>query len=404
MASVVLHIKDSYYFEVPKALWPVRYSSKAEFPEVWVRLDPDFQLWDAERLYSHYAQLRSDAPPFAKLKGDYVSWKADHKHAGKPFDQFLVQHADAEWFGDYLARPDNAQVWQNAVRSARNVDEYKNVDPSRWSAEKIQAYNHHLSGKILIPQPFGGSLRNLYQRESGFCLSKFMVIELGVALILCLLFGWLARRVGRGDRPQGRLWNLLESFVVFIRDQVARPAIGHHDADRFVPLLLTLFFFILGCNLSGMLPWLGSPTASFSTTLGLAVVTFATVLGSGFAKLGFFGFFANMAPKIDLPWVISLPISLFVLVIEVASLCIRHGVLAIRLLANMVAGHIVLISIMMLAFSVQGAMSSHWTLTAVIAVVGSTLLSVLELFVAFLQAYIFTFLSALFIGSAIHHH
>ena len=70
----------------------------------------------------------------------------------------------------------------------------------------------------------------------------------------------------------------------------------------------------------------------------------------------------------------------------------------------MFAGHIVVISIMMLAFSVQGAMSSSWSITAVIAVVGSTLLNCLELFVAFLQAYIFTFLSALFIGSAIHHH
>ena len=152
------------------------------------------------------------------------------------------------------------------------------------------------------------------------------------------------------------------------------------------------------------MPWLGAPRPPLARRSGLAAVTFVTVVVSGFLRFGPLGFFGNMAPKIDLPWIISLPIAAFVLVIEVASLCIRHGVLAIRLLANMVAGHIVLVSILMLAFSVQGALSPNWTLTAAIAVLGSTLLSVLELFVAFLQAYIFTFLSALFIGSAIHHH
>jgi F-type H+-transporting ATPase subunit a len=85
-------------------------------------------------------------------------------------------------------------------------------------------------------------------------------------------------------------------------------------------------------------------------------------------------------------------------------LFIRHGVLAIRLLANMVAGHLVLLGIMTLAFSAAGAVSGSWALTAVIAIVGSVLFNCLELFVALLQAYIFTFLSALFIGAAVHHH
>lgn len=404
MASVVLHIKDSYYFDVPKALWRVRHTSKADFPDVWVRLDPDFQLWEAERLHGTYADIRPNAAPFAELQEAYQQWKAaDHAHAGRPFDRFLIEQHDPQFFAEYLASPENAAAWQRAVAQARDVSAYKRDETLSWAPQKIEAYNQHLSGRILIPQPFG-ELRNLYQPESGFCISKFMVIQLLVALLLCLAFGWLARRVGQGERPRGRVWNLLEVFVVFIREQIARPAIGHHDADRYVPLLLTLFCFILGCNVFGMLPWFGAPTAAFGTTLGLAAVTFTTVVVSGFLRFGVLGFFGNMAPKIDLPWIISLPIALFVLVIEVLSLCIRHGVLAIRLLANMVAGHIVLVSILMLAFSVQGALSPNWTLTAVIVVVGSTLLSVLELFVAFLQAYIFTFLSALFIGSAIHHH
>ena len=93
-----------------------------------------------------------------------------------------------------------------------------------------------------------------------------------------------------------------------------------------------------------------------------------------------------------------------IVAIEILGMLITQGVLAGRLLANMVAGHVVLLGIMTLAFSVEGAMSNTWLITAPICVVGSTLISCLELFVAFLQAYIFTFLSALFIGAAIHHH
>jgi F-type H+-transporting ATPase subunit a len=91
-------------------------------------------------------------------------------------------------------------------------------------------------------------------------------------------------------------------------------------------------------------------------------------------------------------------------VIEVLALLIKHAVLAIRLLANMFAGHIVLLGIMGLAFSWHGAVSGTWWVAAPIAVISSALFSVLELFVAFLQAYVFTFLSALFIGAAVHHH
>jgi F-type H+-transporting ATPase subunit a len=404
MASAVLHIKDSYYFEVPKSLWPTNHASVAEFPDVWVKLDPHFQQWAAERLYEGAFGASEEVPSFEQLRSDWLDWQHERGNTGKPFQRYLEESRDTAWFREQLQDGASAERWETTKREAADVRQYKADTSIQWSPQKMDAYNRHLSGKILIPQPFGGELRNLYQGESGFCLSKFMVLQLVVVLLLWLAFSWLARRVGGGSRPQGRIWNLLEAFVVFIRDQIARPAIGKHDADRFVPLLLTLFFFILGCNLLGMLPWMGAPTASFGVTLGLACVTFGTVIIAGMRRFGPIGFFTNMAPTIDLPLVMALPIASFVLLIEVVGLLIRHTVLAIRLLANMVAGHIVLLAIMLLAFSVEGAASSTWGITAVIAVVGSTLFSCLELFVAFLQAYIFTFLSALFIGSAIHHH
>lgn len=417
MASAILHIKDTYYFEVPKSLRPVRFTSKSDFVDygggLWMKLDDQFQLYEAEILYNGdggdhpgYKDLRRDAMSFDELRAKYTDWKHDHANAGKPFDRFLEEEHDVEWFSTLSAQ--KQLTWESTKHYAGSVEIReqfaRNVEPQwAWSEAKFAGYNKHLSGKILIPQPFG-ELRNFYEKESGLCISKFMILEVIVALLLFGAFSWLARRIGDGERPVGRLWNFLEVFVVYIRDQIAKPAIGEHDAARFTPLLLTMFFFILGCNLSGMIPWLGAPTGAFGTTFGMACVTFGTVLVFGVKKFGPFGFILNQIPSMELPLVLAVVIKPMLLAIELLGLCIKHAVLSIRLLANMVAGHIVLLALMALAFSVEGAASSTWGYTAIISIAASTLFSCLELFVAFLQAYVFTFLSALFIGAAIHHH
>ena len=420
--AAILHIKDSYYFEVPKALWRSRRESIQDFPEFWVRLDPDYQLWEAQRIYEGLQGVAQDLPPWEQLRDEYVAWKdADHHHFGRPFDAFLLEDPNQQWFQSQLgvaakghgakgeqqaeAAPANQQLvsaWPGILAQAEDVTAY--ADQANWSEAKIDNYNSQLHGKILIPQPFGGELRNLYQKESGFAISKFMVIEVIVAVLVAAIFIRVAKLLRSGDAPRGKFANAFEAVLLFMRDEVARPAIGKHDADKFVPLLWTIFFFVLGCNLMGMVPWVGAPTGSFGVTLGMALVTFATVVISGSIKFGLLGFWKNQVPSMGLPLVLAIPIVPMIFLIEVIGLLIRHGVLAIRLLANMVAGHLVLLGIMGLAFSLEGAMSPNWPITAVIAVVGSTLFSLLELFVAFLQAYIFTFLSALFIGAAVHHH
>jgi len=302
----------------------------------------------------------------------------------------------------------------------------------------VAEFNAALDGKILIPQPFG-ELDSLYAKKSGFCISKYMILEVVLAGILLLVFGRLAARLRSGAAPKGWFANLFEVFIVYIRDNIARPAIdshdhghdstahghdahghdghghgghghgGHavaavHDGDRFVPLLLTLFFFVLGCNLLGMVPWAGSPTASFSVTLALALVTFGTVVIAGMMKFGFLGFFTNQVPSMDLPLPLAILLKPMIFAIEMLGLCIKHLILAVRLLANMVAGHLVLLGIMGLISAAASYSLGMWATVTGISVVSSTLFSLLELFVAFLQAYIFTFLSALFIGAAVHHH
>ncbi len=270
-------------------------------------------------------------------------------------------------------------------------------------------------GHVHLPQPFqldepliemntGNELIDNTIQPLDLMITKFMVLELAVAIIIAVCFIGLAKSLKGGTSARGRLWNILEVFLLFIRDEVARPCIGKHDADRFMPFLWTIFLFVLGCNLIGMVPWMGSPTGALAVTGALAMVTFCVVVGSGMAKLGVVGFWKAQVPHMDLPGPVAVLLIPMIFVIEVVGLFIKHGVLAIRLLANMMAGHVVLAVIVGFIGASAAAGAGIWGSVTLASVLGATALSLLELFVAFLQAYIFTFLSALFIGAAVHPH
>jgi F-type H+-transporting ATPase subunit a len=233
-------------------------------------------------------------------------------------------------------------------------------------------------------------------------MTKFMLLELVAAVLMLLVFLPLARRIATGRRPRGRFWNFFETIIVFVRDEVARPAIGRHDADRFLPFLWTVFFFILFCNLLGLLPGAGSPTGATGVTGTLAMMSFLTVVGSGVKKMGPVGFWKSLVPPMELPLPMAIVLTPVIFVIEVSGLVIRHMVLAIRLFANMFAGHLVMG--MIIAFIPMVANLAVWYVVTPASVFGAVAVGMLELFVAFLQAYIFTFLSALFIGLALHPH
>jgi len=128
------------------------------------------------------------------------------------------------------------------------------------------------------------------------------------------------------------------------------------------------------------------------------------VVGAGMAKLGFVGFWKAQVPRMDLPGPIAVVLIPLIFVIEIMGLLIKHCVLAVRLLANMMAGHVVLAVLLAFIGASYAAGTAIWGSVTLASVLGATALSMLELFVAFLQAYIFTFLSALFIGAAVHPH
>jgi F-type H+-transporting ATPase subunit a len=260
-------------------------------------------------------------------------------------------------------------------------------------------------GKAEIPQvaalahpiQLGGPFEPLDLR-----LTKFMILEVVAALLIAAIFIPLARRIATGGPPRGRLWNMFEAMLLFMRDEVARPSIGKHDADKFLPFIWTLFFFVLMCNLLGLVPWAGSPTGALAVTGMLALITFGAVVGAGMIKMGPGHFWVGLVPHMDLPPVLMVLLWPMIFLIEILGLLIRHFVLSVRLLANMLAGHLVLAVIV--GFILASAGNPAWFGVTSASVLGATALMMLELFVAFLQAYIFAFLSALFIGMAVHPH
>lgn len=236
---------------------------------------------------------------------------------------------------------------------------------------------------------------------AGIQVTRFMVMETVAALLMIAIFVPLARHAARQQVTRGRLLNIFEAILMFVRDNIARPAIGGHAADAYVPFLWTLFFFILFCNLLGMVPGGASATGNINVTGALAFLTLITVIVAGMRAMGPLHYWVSIVPHLDVPIVLKPLLWPLMWVIELAGLLIRHVVLSVRLFANMMAGHIVLAVI--LGFITQASGIFVYLVTPT-SVLGATAIGLLELFVAFLQSYIFTFLAALFIGSASHPH
>ncbi len=208
----------------------------------------------------------------------------------------------------------------------------------------------------------------------------------GLSLLGILL---LARSQSRDSSPHG--WaNLFEVFIVYVRDEIVRPNLGH-AGDAYLPYFLTLFFFILICNLLGLVPFGSTATGNISVTAAMAFTTFLAINLGGIKEHGFFHYLQTFIPH-GLPfWLVPL-----MFVIEVLGLFTKSFALCIRLFANMIAGHIVILAFMCLIFIF------HSIFVAPISIAAAVGLGLLELFVAFLQAYVFTLLTAVFVGGAVN--
>jgi F-type H+-transporting ATPase subunit a len=245
---------------------------------------------------------------------------------------------------------------------------------------------------------------------------KFMLLLTVCAVLVGGSMIWLGRKMKSGDTPRGYLWNTAESLLFFVRDQIARPGIGEHDADKYLPYLTTLFLFIFAMNLIGIVPFMASPTASIYVTGALAVVSFIVTHVSGVKEHGSGGYLKTFVPHIHLEGgavmkLMGFSIMIGMAILEYATAFIRAAVLAVRLFANMLAGHTALFMILFFiklvsdpAYQIPIAQGQDWMFypVSIFSVLLVTSLSLLELFIAGLQAFIFTFLTAVYIGLAKH--
>ena len=219
-----------------------------------------------------------------------------------------------------------------------------------------------------------------------FHLTVVSTMVIGVAILLVLLLGWSVRRAQ--PVPTGLL-NVLEFFAKYIRNEMVIPFLGEKDGRKMAPMFCSLFFFILVMNLAGLFPCFYSATANLGVTAALSIVTLFFMIFGAIYRNGVIAFFKGFAPP-GIPG----PMLIMIVPIEILSMFIRTMALAIRLFANMLAGHLVIYSLLGMI-----VMFGYYAAPALLGALG---IYVLEVFVSFLQAYIFTLLSAIFIGERYH--
>jgi F-type H+-transporting ATPase subunit a len=223
-------------------------------------------------------------------------------------------------------------------------------------------------------------------------ITKSVLGILVTGLLMLLFFGGLARSYKKGPIPTG-MGRVLEPLVLYVRDEIARPNIGDKKYRKFMGFLLTVFFFIWIVNLLGLTPLGFNVTGNIAVTMSLALFTFIIVQ-----------FSANKEYWGHIFWMPGVPVPMKIILapIEVLGMFTKPFSLMIRLFANITAGHFVLMSLIALMITLKAAFTPVGSIGMSLAL--SIFIFVIELLVAFLQAFIFTMLSSLFIGMAVQDH
>ncbi|MFA3782941.1 F0F1 ATP synthase subunit A [Melioribacteraceae bacterium 4301-Me] len=275
----------------------------------------------------------------------------------------------------YEAINKTAEAVQNTAESSRGAG---------W------IMHHILDARDLDLSPFGVvHLPQINLLGLDISITKHVVFMWLATIILIIVFIITAKSYKKSLVPKG-LTNLLEVVVVFVRDEIAKPTIGS-GYQKFLPYLLSIFFFILTCNLLGLIPYGSTATSNIAVTATLATISFLFIQIGGMMKNGVIGYFKGLIPHGIPFWLIPI-----MAVVELLGLFTKPFALAVRLFANMTAGHTVIMALIGLIFIL------HTYFVAPVSVSFALFISLLEILVALIQAYIFTMLSSLFIGMAVH--
>lgn len=279
----------------------------------------------------------------------------------------------AAWAQDYAARPVNHDMDAGTLAKAMVVA------------------GHHAPA---LPRPLSWMNQQLFFGTIALTL---------MALVLVVFF----RRSASQLKPEGRIQHMLEAIVLFVRDDIVRPNMHHGDA--WVPHFAAIFLAILSCNLIGLIPGTGTATGNIAVTSALAITTFLSMLFFGMKEQGVVRYWINLVPVHWSTKPADMAIWIMLFGIELIGLLIKPTALAIRLFANMFAGHTVLLAFCTLGLILYYANVQPGWLGFTLSTGGgafgwvmATLIFFLELLVAFIQAYVFTLLSAIFIGQSIH--
>lgn len=260
------------------------------------------------------------------------------------------------------------------------------ADGGHGGGSAAEILMHHVTDDLAYRGPFG---------VFPFEMSKHLFF-LVVVMTLVILITRAAVTSYRNGVPKG-IGAAVETLVVYVRDEIAEKNIGHGDGAKFTPLLLSFFFFILVSALFGLLPFSATATGNLSVTLPLAFVSFLAQQYAGISKYGVVKHFKNLVPH-GLP-----PVLLIVMIpIEVLGMFTKPFALMVRLFANMLAGHMIITALLMLVPLTAGISTLFGVVMMPVALGMALFIMCLEVLVAFIQAYVFTLFSAIFIGMYAH--
>lgn len=258
---------------------------------------------------------------------------------------------------------------------------------------------HWEYGKFLPDVHVAGLTLNFTPTKHVF----FMLLASTLVFLTMWLTGRSLERQRAGERAPRGLASAMESMVLFVRDDVAIANIGHRGA-AFAPYIMTLFFFVLYSNLLGLLPWGATATGNLAVTAGLAIVSLLVIEISGMVALGFKGYMRTIFPEIPgMKGPAAVFLSVAMAPIELLGKLVKPFALCVRLFGNMTAGHFVILALFGMIFLFGHVAVWRWAIGAGSAMLVLGIL-LLEIIVAFVQAYVFALITAVLIGVNQHAH
>lgn len=329
----------------------------------------------SEKINDHISHHLQDAHEFV-----FFSDEETDEHYGFPLPVILIDNG--------------LKVFSSA--KFNHGESVAEVDGSYYKLFHGKIYKTDAAGELIMDEHGHPSKENV--KPLDFSLTKNVVALLFTSLLLILLFSRLAKtyKTGPNTLPKG-FSRVLEPLVLYVRDEIARPNIGENKYKKFMPFLLTVFFLIWTLNLLGLTPLGINVTGNIAVTICLALFTFIITQFSANKE-----YWAHIFWMPGVPW----PMKLVLAPIEVLGMFTKPFSLLIRLFANITAGHTVVMGLIAVIYLMKNQLTVGGSIGASLLL--TLFISAIELLVAFLQAFIFTMLSSLFIGMAVqeheHHH